>query len=419
MNVLWIKRDARIVDNEALSLAAASSQTRPLMILYVYEDVHLQSDMYHESHHKFINEALVDMDAKIRRMSGTCGQGITFRHGTSAATVLMQMHVEGPKIHTLFSHREVGNHVSLARNQEMRNFTEQAGIRFVECIQDGVSPSRNSDDKVWAEKWNRLVTAPQAVAPTQLNLVQNISCGGIMSAEECGVKHRGSRPEAQHGGENAALDTLKSFLTVRGQKYSAELSSPLTGWTGCSRLSTYLAWGHISVRHIFQEVTQVQEYYRLQNKSKKGEKASSSGDVAKLPPVKSGEPGTGHGGWLKSLNAFTSRIHWRSHFMQKLNDEPQVEFENMVRLYDTIRTEFNQETFDAWIEGRTGFPMVDACMRSLHVRGWINFRMRAFVVSFAAYYLWIDWRKMTSAMARLFMDYEPGIHYPQFQMQSG
>ena len=66
-----------------------------------------------------------------------------------------------------------------------------------------------------------------------------------------------------------------------------------------------------------------------------------------------------------------------------------------------------------------GYPMVDACMRSLRHSGWLNFRMRCLLVSFACYQLWLDWRPLTPAMARLFLDYEPGIHYPQFQMQAG
>ena len=63
--------------------------------------------------------------------------------------------------------------------------------------------------------------------------------------------------------------------------------------------------------------------------------------------------------------------------------------------------------------------MIDACMRYLQRHGWINFRMRAMLVSFASYDLWLDWRKTSKHLAGLFVDYEPGIHYSQFQMQSG
>lgn len=81
--------------------------------------------------------------------------------------------------------------------------------------------------------------------------------------------------------------------------------------------------------------------------------------------------------------------------------------------------EHDEEYYQAWMEGRTGYPFVDACMRNLIHEGWITFRMRAMLVSFASYQLWLDWRKTGYHLARLFTDYEPGIHYSQLQMQSG
>jgi deoxyribodipyrimidine photo-lyase len=63
--------------------------------------------------------------------------------------------------------------------------------------------------------------------------------------------------------------------------------------------------------------------------------------------------------------------------------------------------------------------LIDACMRSLRATGWLNFRMRAMVMSFSSYHLWQDWHAPALHLARMFTDYEPGIHYPQVQMQSG
>jgi deoxyribodipyrimidine photo-lyase len=77
------------------------------------------------------------------------------------------------------------------------------------------------------------------------------------------------------------------------------------------------------------------------------------------------------------------------------------------------------ERLQAWCEGRTGYPMVDACMRQLRATGWLNFRMRAMLVSFAAYHLWLHWREPGLFLARQFLDFEPGIHWSQMQMQSG
>ena len=106
--------------------------------------------------------------------------------------------------------------------------------------------------------------------------------------------------------------------------------------------------------------------------------------------------------------------------MQKLEDEPDLEFQNLCRTYDGLReNEFSQERFEAWKRGMTGYPMVDACMRAVAATGWLNFRMRAMVVSFASYHLWLHWRETGIHLGRAFLDFEPGIHYSQVQMQSG
>ena len=120
------------------------------------------------------------------------------------------------------------------------------------------------------------------------------------------------------------------------------------------------------------------------------------------------------------LSAFISRLYWHCHFIQKLESEPEIEWRNMHRGYDNLREQdFNQEHFDALKDGRTGWPMVDACVNMLRETGWLNFRMRAMLVSVAAYPLWLHWRPVGEWLATQFLDYEPGIHWSQLQMQSG
>ena len=79
----------------------------------------------------------------------------------------------------------------------------------------------------------------------------------------------------------------------------------------------------------------------------------------------------------------------------------------------------SQRRLAAWCKGQTGWPMVDACLAMLNQQGWINFRMRAMLMSSASYLLWLHWRETGLHLAREFVDYEPGIHWPQVQMQSG
>jgi deoxyribodipyrimidine photo-lyase len=191
------------------------------------------------------------------------------------------------------------------------------------------------------------------------------------------------------------LNLLSSFLNRRGALYHREMSSPLTAEEACSRLSVHLAYGTVSMREVAQATW------------------SRMAEVRAMPT------GT-RGSWSTALRAFVGRLHWHCHFMQKLESAPSIEFRNLHRAYDGLReSEFDHARFEAWASGRTGFPFVDACMRSLVWTGWINFRMRAMLVAFASYHLWLHWRATGMYLARLFTDYEAGIHWSQVQMQSG
>ena len=218
--------------------------------------------------------------------------------------------------------------------------------------------------------------------------------------EEIPKEHLVDRRQRQSGGEEQALQILKSFLQDRGKNFSKGISSPNSSWSSCSRLSPYLTWGNVSLRYVVRSVKQKQE----ENKRLKA--AGQNVDP----------------GWARSLSAFLSRLHWRSHFIQKLEMEPELEKRDLCSAYQGLRrqpNDWNEHYYEAWRDGKTGFPFVDACMRCLRTHGWINFRMRAMLVSFAAYNLWLDWKRLAPHLARVFLDYEPGIHYPQLQMQSG
>lgn len=199
----------------------------------------------------------------------------------------------------------------------------------------------------------------------------------------------------QAGGAGEGWRWLDGFLNERGEDYTRAMSSPVQGAEACSRVSPYLAWGALSVRQVYQASRQ--RYEELKGR-----------------PV--GESRL----WRRSVRSFASRLRWHCHFMQKLEDFPQLDRMPMARAYAGLRVEsWREDFYEAWCLGQTGFPMVDACMRSLRQTGWLNFRMRAMLISFSSYHLWLDWRLPGQHLARLFLDYEPGIHWSQVQMQSG
>lgn len=386
MQVVWFKRDLRIRDHEPLLRA---SKCDLCLCLYVYEPDLINSDEFDVSHLDFINESLAELESKLRQVGGR----LTLRVG-SVPEILAELHRKTP-IETLWSHEETGNRITYDRDRLVKRWAVQTGVVWTELPQNGVVRRLKSRDG-WSKQRESFLKQPQATTPTRLRPPSDIDHGRLHRPEDFGMK-ASSKTGLQRGGESEAENTLQSFLQERGQDYSSEMSSPVTATVSCSRLSTHLAWGCLSMKRVTHELRDRQAQLR------------------ELKAV--GEP---IGGWLKSLRAFESRLSWHCHFMQKLEDEPSIEFENMSRVYDGMREDsFDQALFDSWCQGATGYPMVDACMRALHRHSWINFRMRAMLVSFASYHLWLHWRPTAVYMARHFLDFEPGIHFSQFQMQSG
>lgn len=386
LQLVWFKRDLRIRGHRPLLQAA---ERGPVLCLYVYEPELLESDEFDSSHLVFINECLRELDQALQQRGGR----LVTRVGRIPD--VFEEFRRAPGVARLWSHRETGNRITYDRDLRVKDWAARHGIPWTEIPQDGVIRRLKSRDG-WAKRWAIRMNEPIVEPPSRIQAAE-VEPGAIRPPAELGLPPS-SKPGAQHGGEAGAHETLESFLSVRGVNYRKDMSSPLEGWDGCSRLSPYLAWGAISIRQVYQRLQERRDEIKADKKA-----------GAELPST-----------WLPSLSSFAGRLRWHCHFMQKLEDEPEIEFENMHRAYDGLReTDFDPALFQAWKQGETGYPMVDACMRCLHQTGWINFRMRAMLVSFASYHLWLHWRPTSVWLAQHFLDFEPGIHYSQFQMQSG
>jgi len=113
------------------------------------------------------------------------------------------------------------------------------------------------------------------------------------------------------------------------------------------------------------------------------------------------------------------RMRWQAHFIQKFEMEGDMEFKSINKGYHNLEKEVVPELQKAWRTGQTGVPMVDAAMRCLMATGFVNFRLRALLASFFTHLLWQPWQDCTEHLAQNFLDFEPGIHFPQLNMQSG
>ncbi len=420
IDVVWLKKDVRLHDHGPLLTIAQSN--RPCIILYLYEPDQLSEKTVHGSHIAFVNEGLVDLDLRLSCANNdsepTEGdnyahkfQNITVCHAGSAFT-LRSIHKRRP-INQILCHMESSHLKSFARDKAVRRWCRREKIPIREMNQTGVTRCLSDRDD-FTTNFNKFLGQPIHATPTKTQLeglrsrlVHDIELHGQclspikpVDIQEIAPEFRCDRVQRQYGGETKALEYFRSFLSSRGANYSTGISSPNTSWTTGSRLSPYLSWGHISLRYVIVATKRKQEELRAAKKN--------------TPSTPSP--------WLRSLASFQSRMHWRSHFIQKLESQPSLEKQDQCLAFSHLRrqpNDFNEQYFEAWCQGRTGFPFVDACMRSLIHTGWLNFRMRAMLVSFATYNLWLDWKKIAYHLARLFLDYEPGIHYPQLQMQAG
>jgi deoxyribodipyrimidine photo-lyase len=384
LNIVWYKRDLRIADHQPLALAAGQG---PVLPLYIAEpELWAQPDASARQW-VFAAQSLTELQAGLTAM----GQPLCVMIG-DALHILQTIH-ETHGIAALWSHEETGNGWTYARDLRVAAWAKSAGIAWHEPRQFGVIrriKSRNG----WAKAWDRDMAKPITPPPAVLQPVAGDWPTHIPTATELGLAPDPCR-YAQKGGRAEALATLGSFLNERGRDYRYQMSSPVTAFDASSRMSPHLTWGTISMREVAQA-----SWARMRDLKQSDTRDTKS--------------------WRASMVSFTGRQHWHCHFMQKLEDEPRIEFENLHRAYNGIRPDTaDAARLAAWSTGNTGFPFIDACMRALNSHGWINFRMRAMLMSFASYHLWLPWRDSGLHLARKFVDYEPGIHWSQVQMQSG
>jgi deoxyribodipyrimidine photo-lyase len=378
LSVVWLKRDLRLKDHQPLT--AALDAEFPVLLLYILEDELVSDDHYSSRHFQFVAQSLEDLDDEL---SPYDTQVLKVRGEALEILSLIHAHVG---LRALYSHEETGIQKTYQRDQRVAAWCQEHGIKWYEFQSNGVQRGRKNRED-WKKQWYAWMKAPALPAP---GLEKRICTGAQLNAL---LTKTALSPwvlpeydrRFQQGGFRAAHKLLHSFLYDRIAHYAATISKPEGSRTGCSRLSTHLAWGNLSIRQVYQAALKAREESHQK----------------------------------KPFSAFLSRLRWHCHFIQKFEMEDRMEFESVNKGYRNLSKPIRQDFIEAWQTGRTGYPLVDACMRCLVETGYINFRMRAMLVSFFTHHLWQPWQAATSHLAQQFLDFEPGIHFPQIQMQAG
>lgn len=376
--VVWFKRDLRVEDHTALAHATAAG---PVLCVYAVELDYWRQPGTSDRQWQFVRECLLSLDAQLKSL----GTALEI-HVAPVIQMLDALHLRlGPfKLH---SHQETGGLWTYARDRAVAAWCRDHGVRWHEYPQNGVVRPVSRRGRRFKEHWDAWATAPLTHLPTQ-SLWLGAADGQTVSLLPTAVK-ADPFPCAgrQRGGLQPARDLLDSFLAGRGQDYGAHMSAPATAEQGCSRLSPHIAHGSLSLRQIAQTALQAREAAPRAH-------------------------------WHRQLGSYVTRLWWHCYALQVLENQPEMERQALVPEMEQLPRPMDRARFDAWRLGRTGWPMVDACMRFLHHQGWLNFRMRAMLVTVATHTLSLPWRPVADWLAQLFVDFEPGIHYTQMQMHS-
>ena len=380
--VVWFKRDLRSADHAPLAAACAAG---PVLPLYVIEPSLWRQPDSAQRHWDFIADSLEVLAADLAAL----GLPLSVLHAEMLEVLPRLATALGPFV--LHAHQETGNAWSDARDRGVAQWCRHHGVTWHQPRQHGVVRGL-TQRRGWVAQWEALMQqrVPDVQSAQPAPGWQQLA--SLPPAQWRRLRLGAGRhdcPGRQPGGRTAGRQVWQSFLDGRGVRFHRDIGHPEAAQRSGSRLSPHLAWGTLSLGEVVRSLYQAQR-----------ERAGS-------------------GEWSAALAALGSRLHWHCHFIQKLESEPALEQRTLHPALRGIRETPHPARLAAWCEGRTGVPLVDACMLSLRDTGWLNFRMRAMLISFATFGLGLPWRQPAHHLAQLFVDYEPGIHYPQVQMQAG
>ncbi|EOZ95575.1 Cryptochrome [Indibacter alkaliphilus LW1] len=378
INVIWFKRDLRLQDHEALQKGTEAGL--PLILIFCFEPSLVSAAQSDARHWRFVLQSLEDMNAKLQDYETKVH--VFFKEVEEVFTLLLKFY----QVHEVFSHQETGIGITYERDLRMASFFKEKKIIWSEFKQQGVRRGRK-DRRNWSKEWYAMMFSPQQNPDLKMGRFFTLSqeLMGSSGVEKIPLSWKTPNPSMQAGGETFARKYLNSFIKERVGNYNRHISKPELSRKGCSRLSPYLAWGNLSIKQVYQAAEKrKKENFQVRN-----------------------------------FTNFQSRLRWHCHFIQKFEMEPEMEFRHLNKGFEIMEKPLDEVKLQAWKKGETGVPLVDACMRCLVETGYLNFRMRAMLVSFLTHHLFQEWKVGSAHLARQFLDFEPGIHYPQLQMQAG
>lgn len=374
VSVCWFRRDLRLEDNTAFSMALDGPY--PVLPVFIFDKEILQLlPSRRDRRVAFIRQALVELE----KVFNSRGSSLYIFHDTPAEAF--------KKLMAEFDIKEVyANHdyepYAIQRDEKIKNLLASNGIAFITC-KDQIIFEKNEILKAdgrpytvftpYAKAWKeKFFTSPQSFTD-KLSFSHRAS--GIRH-HLSNIHHARQIPSLEEIGFEK-IETISPIPVINEDIISRyEKTRDIPSVNGTSGLSPHLRFGTVSIRQLVQ----------LANR---------------LSP-----------GWLNELI-------WREFFMMILYHFPYVVNSSFKKKYDRVKWRNNEQEFDLWCRGETGYPLVDAGMRQLNETGWMHNRVRMVTAGFLTKHLLIDWRWGEAYFAEKLLDYELSSNNGNWQWSAG
>lgn len=355
-SLLWLRQDLRLHDNPAL--AAAISQGKPVICVYIHDDINAGANADGAATKVWLHHALAVLKEQLAE------KNLSLHLAVGDSLAILPALCKTYEISNIYTN----THYEPWRqnlDSDLREKLSAQGVAWhshsanVLVEPDALKTKTGGNFKVFTPFYKALLErgvegdAPAPLPAKAISIPLENSC----SIEELALLPR-SEPDWHKGlishwrvGEEAAHDMLATFLEDKGDNYKIKRDFPDLDIT--SRLSPYLHFGHISPRQIWRLCQQ------------------------------NGSP---------KLEAFTRQLVWRDFSIQLLHFNPEMDSKPLQPQFAHFPWQVSKEYLTAWQRGMTGYPIVDAGMRQLWATGWMHNRVRMVVASFLVKHLLQPWQ---------------------------
>ena len=393
--LVWLRRDLRVDDHAALYHALRGA--RQVWCAFVFDRAILDPLPAADRRVEFVRDSLVGVDAELRALAashGIDGAGLIVRHGDAVDEVVALAAALG--VQAVYANHD-DDPAALARDARARGRLADAGV-VLQLSKDHVVFERSEVataaggafgvftpyKAAWLAKADDYYLSSYPVA-RHASALAPLPAGtpGVPTLADIGFVHTNLHqlrlPSGPAGG-----DELFADFVDRIDDYHRTRDYPAV--KGPSYLGPHLRFGTLSIRRLAREAHQ-----RMVGGSRGAEV------------------------WLAELI-------WRDFYHQLLHHHPRVVTESFKPAYDRIRWERGKRAdvlFDAWCEGRTGYPLVDAAMHQIVQTGYMHNRLRMVTASFLAKDLGVDWKRGEAFFALHLNDYELASNNGGWQWAAG